>query len=833
MYAEVAVNLPTLRGVFHYSIPTDILGRLQPGHLVTVPFGPRRVQGLVLRLSATTPVPETRPVEALVDPRPALTPAQLQFANWLHQQTLAPLIDCLSLMFPPGLAQRADTLYRVLQAGYSTEDHSQRRLLALLAKRGPLGAHQIDRALGRRQWRRAADALVKLAVLERAPVLNPPQVHPRHVRMAQLAVSPEAARLACSGLERLGSAASLRRFAVVEKLIAEGEPLEVTWLYAECRAKPEDLRRLRQAGVLRFGEQEVWRDPLAEVDFVPDQAPVLTPEQEVAWTEIRQALQQSLHELPLPILLHGVTGSGKTELYLQAVAETLALGRRALILVPEISLTPQTVRRFLARFPGRVGLVHSQLSQGERFDTWRRCREGQLSVIIGPRSALFSPLTDIGLIVVDDAHDDSFKEQTSTPRYHAREASIAYARLLGAVCILGTATPDVVTMRSAEKGTLRRLTLPHRVIAHRQRVEQQALRLGVTPQHLASDHDARYADLPTVRVVDMRQELRAGNPSLFSRPLQQALKETFEARQQAILFLNRRGSSTYVFCRECGHSLRCSRCDTPLTYHSVGERLLCHHCGYHRLQPTKCPNCGSLRIRHFGAGTQRIEAEVERLIPGVRTLRWDWDVTRRKGSHDLILAHFAAHRADLLIGTQMIAKGLDLPLVTLVGVVLADLGLNLPDYRAAERSFQVLTQVAGRAGRGLLGGRVILQTYQPEHFAIRAAAGHDYHAFYTQELRHRRQLGYPPFRRLARLLYKHASQEIAEGEAKRLARVLRARAAKLERELDLIGPVPCFYRRLRGDYRWQIILRSGDPLPLIPVPLPTGWTLDIDPISLL
>jgi primosomal protein N' (replication factor Y) len=380
---------------------------------------------------------------------------------------------------------------------------------------------------------------------------------------------------------------------------------------------------------------------------------------------------------------------------------------------------------------------------------------------------------------------------------------------------------------------MRRVRLPQRILGHRQRLSRQADRLRVQRRYRPAEGEAETIQLPPVQVVDMRQELRAGNRSLFSRALQQALAETFQAHEQAILFLNRRGAATYVFCRDCGRALRCPRCDTPFTYHTARQALLCHHCGQTRRSPRACPACGSERIRHFGAGTQRIEAELAATAPAARTVRWDRDTTRTRGSHDLILAHFAAHRADVLIGTQMIAKGLDLPLVTLVGVISADVGLHLPDYRAAERTFQVLTQVAGRAGRGLLGGRVVLQTFNPEHYAIVAAAGHDYEAFYHAELHHRRALGYPPFRRLARLLFRHTSEEKARSETTRMAGELTARIRSSGVPAELIGPAPCYFRRLRGDFRWHIVLRGTDPAHLIPEVLPRGWAIDIDPVSLL
>ncbi|MEW6567517.1 MAG: primosomal protein N' [Chloroflexota bacterium] len=834
MVAEVAVNLSGVRGAFHYHLPPELEGRLQPGHLVTVPFGPRHVQGVVLRLLPTTDVPETRPIEALLDAQPVLTPSQLELARWLATETRAPLIDCLTLMLPPGLSQQADSVYTLVEPEAEPKTPAEHRLLRLLQQRGPLRGRQIARALSRIDWRRAADALQRRGALTRTSILDAPQVRPRRIRTARLAVPPQQAQSAAEDMLHSPRAAAARRSRMLEVLLGESGPLEVTWVYAESGGSSADLRALEKQGLVTLGEEEVWRDPLADVDFVPSEAPTLTRDQEGAWDEVRLAIATAALGQPVPpFLLHGVTGSGKTEIYLRAVAETLAKGRTALVMVPEIALTPQTVRRFLARFPGQVGVIHSQLTSGERYDTWRRCRGGLLQVVVGARSALFAPLPRLGLIVLDEAHDESYKEQGQPPRYDARSTAVSYAHLLGAVCLLGSATPDVTLSYQAERGQLVRLALPQRILGHRQRLDQQAARLGVSSAYQPAEAEAAVIDLPPVQVIDMRHELRSGNTSLFSRALQQALVETVEAGQQSILFLNRRGTSTYVFCRDCGHVLRCPRCDTPLTYHGAQEQLLCHHCGYRRQPVARCPHCGGSRIRHFGAGTQRVEAEVRRLCSEARTLRWDWDVTRSPGAHDLILAHFAAHRADVLIGTQMIAKGLDLPLVTLVGVVSADTGLNLPDFRAAERTFQVLTQVSGRAGRGLLGGRVILQTYQPDHYAIRAAAGHDYAVFYTQEIALRRRLGYPPFRRLARLLYRHVREERARAEAEHLARALQAEIRRRQAQADLIGPAPCFFRRVRGEYRWQVVLRAADPLPLLPDPLPEGWVIDIDPVSLL
>jgi len=833
-FAEIAVNVPPVRGTFHYHLPPDLEGRLLPGHLVTVPFGRQRVQGVVLRLLSLADVPETRPVEGLVDSAPVLTAAQLDLGRWLAAETHTPLIDCLTLMLPPGLSQQADSLYAITDPTAACDDPSQSRLLRLLTQRGPLHGRQIQHALPRAAWRRSAEALVRRGVLSRTPVLEAPSVQPRQVHTAALAGDPGAPRPPGGALGRPGSPTSPRRAAILAMLAREPGPVEVSWIYAETGAGLADLRFLEARGLVVLSAREVWRDPLADVDFVPAEAPTLTRDQAAVWEAVRQALEQAgAGAPPLPHLLHGVTGSGKTEIYLRAVAECLARDRQAIVLVPEIALTPQTVRRFLSRFPGQVGILHSQLTPGQRYDTWRRARAGRLGVIVGPRSALFAPLPHIGLIVLDEAHDDSYKEQGQAPRYDARTAAAVYAGLLGALCLSGTATPDVVTTYQATRGKVRRLALPQRILGHRTRVAQQAARLGIASRYAPAEAEAQAIELPPVQIIDLRQELRAGNASLFSRALQQALAETLAMNQQAILFLNRRGSATYVFCRDCGAALRCPRCETPLTFHGSNEQLQCHHCGYRRKMPRACPACGSVRIKQFGAGTQRVEAEVQRLFPAARTLRWDWDATRAAGAHDVLLAHFANHRADVLVGTQMIAKGLDLPLVTLVGVVSADTGLNLPDFRAAERTFQVLTQVAGRAGRGLLGGRVLLQTFQPDHYVIRAAAGHDYQAFYEAELQHRRELGYPPFRRLARLVLCHPHLEQAQREAGRLAGALRAQVARQAVRADLIGPAPCFYARVRGLYRWQIVIRAADPAALVPETLPEGWILDVDPVTLL
>jgi len=818
IFVQIAVNVPAVRGVFDYHLPEELAGRVSVGQLVTVPFGAQTVQGVILRFVGQPAVRETKPVRDLLDPDPVLTPAMIALAERLAEATLSPLAAMVDLMLPPGLSQHADVLYAITERAPQMVEASQtqRRLLALLEKRGSLRGRQIDRHFSHVDWRAAAGSLVRHGVLESRSVLLPPSVRPKYVRTAQLSVAPETAEAAISDGLGTTKATQTRRQAALRCLMRAADEVNVSWVYAESGCKPADLQLLAARDLIVLRENELWRDPLEHINSreVKRGEVILTAPQQAALQAILAAFAEPSSR---PILLQGVTGSGKTELYIRAVEEAIRRGKQALILVPEIALTPQTVRRFLARFPGQVGVVHSRLSTGERYDTWRRARAGLLKVVIGPRSALFTPFPNIGLIAIDECHDSSYY-QSEPPFYHAVAAAQDYARLCGAVCLLGSATPSVVQGYQAQSEVSLRLELPGRIT-----------RAG-------SGAPALSLDLPPISVVDMRQELKAGNRSIFSRELSEALHQVLQRGEQAILFLNRRGAATYVFCRECGYTLKCPRCETPLTYHTQlgAYELHCHHCGYQRHLPKTCPQCGGRQIRQYGLGSEKVEMELQALFPSARTLRWDWETTRQKDAHEIILSHFAAGRADVLVGTQMLAKGLDLPKVTLVGVVLADVGLFLPDPFAAERVFQVLTQVAGRAGRSELGGKVVLQTFAPEHYAIQYAAGHNVEGFYQHELAARRRLGYPPFARLVRLELRDRSSSKAEAEAQKLAAKLSGwMESENRKETSLIGPAPCFFARLGGEYRWQIVVRGPDPLSLLRNRLPDGWRVEVDPLSLL
>ncbi len=828
--ADVGDDEDYLARAFHYRIPPALSGQLRPGQLVWVPFGPRTLQGIVVALDERSPVAETREVLRIADPEPVLAPEQLELAHWISDYYLAPVHRVLEAMLPPGVTQEVDVVVEAA-SGASSEGlgPAQAELLETIRREGPLTQRRLGRRTKVKSWRGALTALVDKGLVERREEVRPPSVRPMRVQAVRLR---EGLREEEWPPER---AVAQRRVLATLAERDDREWLAVGDLASEAGATAAAVRALVSKGLLEMTDRQVWRDPLAGQTFVPVIPPHLTPEQEIVWQALRADLDGRGRTT---FLLQGVTGSGKTEIYLRAVRHVLAQGRSAIVLVPEIALTPQTIRRFGARFPSSLAVMHSRLTPGERYDQWRQMRSGDLRVVVGARSAVFSPLRNLGLIVLDEEHEWSYKQE-QTPCYHARDVAVRLAALTGATCILGSATPSLEAAYRAERGEFVRLSMPRRIMGHRRAVEEQAAHLHAAQSRYraqaADAHETLYAELPPVEIVDMRAELRQGNTSIFSQALHEGLQRTLALRQQAILFLNRRGTSTFVMCRDCGYVVKCRRCELPYTYHASTQNLVCHHCSGQAPVPSRCPECGSARIRYFGAGTERVEEMVRERYPEARVVRWDLDTTGGRLSHEQILDRFIRGEADIMVGTQMIAKGLDLPKVTLVGVISADTVINLPDFRAGERTFQLLTQVAGRAGRSVLGGRVVIQTYTPWHPAVQAAGRHDYEAFYEGEMRFRREHWYPPLSRLARLVFLHPSEARAREEAANLARLLRQRIAQWGLpEVDLIGPAPAFYARVRGRYQWQLLVRGPDPAALLrDLRLPLGWRVDVDPESLL
>jgi primosomal protein N' (replication factor Y) len=721
-------------------------------------------------------------------------------------------------MLPPGFERRVITFIQPTpnpsEVTISSLTARQRKLLAFLQKKGKVELGELKKAAGRDRIDVVLGQLVRKGLAVKLRELERVKVSPRLVTYLRLAVAAEQAQGAVPSLERKGATQQVK---LLRLLMQEPGRIPLPEARKRLGLTSKAVQALSRQGLVSIEEVRVQRDPLAHRTFVPTPPLTLTPAQGEAWLQIsagmgRLAAGEPPHtSAPSVFLLHGVTGSGKTEIYLRALAQAIALGKRAIVLVPEIALTPQTISRFAARFPNRVAVLHSRLSLGEQFDVWQRIRDGAFDVVIGSRGALFAPQPDLGLIVIDEEHEWTYKQQEQPPRYHARDVAIKLAELTNSVVILGSATPDVTSYHRAKRGEFRLLQLPERISS------------------------GEVSPLPQVEIVDLRRELKEGNRSIFSRSLTKFIAESLAAREQVILFLNRRGTATFVQCRDCGFVLRCRRCDVSLTYHAAEDYLICHHCNNRTKIPHICPDCWSKQIRFLGIGTQKVEEEVAKAFPGARLLRWDRDVTKGKHSHEEIMDRFLAHDADILIGTQMIAKGLDMPLVTLVGVINADIGLYLPHFRASERTFQILAQVAGRAGRGKIGGRVIIQSYLPQHYAVVAAACHDYPAFYEQEIAFREQQGNPPFSRLARLIFTHTNAAHCQKEAERVYYLLeQERDSKGLPNITPIGPSPAFAQRLRGRFRWQIIVRSSDPLPLLSqLLLPQGWSVDIDPLSLI
>ncbi|MEE8413433.1 MAG: primosomal protein N', partial [Dehalococcoidales bacterium] len=788
-YAEVCVNSPIAqRRTFSYAIPPGL--NISIGQAVWVPFGDKLLQGIVLELTDFPAVEETKEIAGIIEHQPVLSPARVSLAYWISQHYLSPLFDAVALMLPPGFERKALTFISLspLPDGFDLSslsmEHSQ--VFDLVRREGKISLKQLEKALGQKKAQRIVSQLVRRRLFTRNYEMEPIKAKPKVESYLSLAIDTNQAQQQIIGLreKRAGKQAALLSF--LAERSEPGVSLAEARRMTKCNRATVDA--LVQKKFIRLKTVEVRRDPLSARAVNLSYPLTLTSAQESAFRSITRSLEQAPEEQTSVFLLYGVTGSGKTEVYLQALAKAVKSGKRGIVLVPEIALTPQTIERFGSRFPGKVAVLHSQLSLGERFDEWQRIKNGQVDVVIGPRSAIFAPQPDLGLIVIDEEHEWTYKQTDKSPRYYAREVAIKLAELAGATVVLGSATPDVESFYHAQKGDYHLLQLSERV----------------TPWE--------NAPLPGVEVVDLREELKAGNRSMFSRSLAKAITRAVAGGEQVMLFLNRRGSASFIQCRDCGFVLACRRCDMPLTYHMTEDTLLCHQCNYRMPVPRICPQCQSRRIKFLGVGTQKLEQETANTFPQARLLRWDSDSTKGKNSHQEILDKFRTHQADILIGTQMITKGLDLPRVTLVGVVNADIALNLPDFRAGERTFQLLSQVAGRAGRGPLGGRVIIQTYSPENYAIQAAARHDYALFYAQEIEYRRQLNNPPFNRLASLIYSHTNDTACQREAERMSRLLTEEIdSKGIADLSIIGPAPAFIHRLRGRFRWQLVLRGSDP----------------------
>ncbi|MBZ5728432.1 MAG: primosomal protein N' [Acidobacteriia bacterium] len=801
LYCDVSLPVP-LDQPFTYALPETLRHRVRAGSRVVVPFGPRKLTGVILRCHDEPPAVATREALRLIDAEPVLGAELLALGRWIAGYYCAPLGDVLRGMLPLASEIRRGKIWSLTDAGRD----AARQLLLDSAPDDPVA--QI------------------LRMLERRPL-----------SAAYLAKSLPLADKAVRSLERKG-------FIVAEQVQTERDPLrapaerlrvELAGAAGERKLnKPE--RELRAFLELHPGshnlkdlEDAVKNASLAArslarkglVSLKPETAAMaagtmraphtLNAAQQAAFERIREAIHARQFAT---FLLHGVTGSGKTEVYLKAIEEALERGRSALLLVPEIALTPAMAGQFFSRFGDRVAILHSAFTDVERTEQWRRIRSGAASVVVGTRSGVFAPVRNLGLIVVDEEHDGSYKQE-ETPRYNGRDVAVVRAQAAGACVVLGSATPSLESRYNAERGKYTLLELPGRI-------EERPM--------------------PTVALIDMRQEfLETRQQATFSRKLLEAIGGRLENGEQTIVLLNRRGFSSFLACRSCGKRVECINCSVTLTFHKRDRRLLCHYCGYAAKVPGVCPECASEHIYFLGVGSERVEEELHRAFPAARIARLDRDTVTGKRHYETILHDFREGHYDVLVGTQMIAKGHDIPNVTLVGVVSADVGLSMPDFRAAERTFQLLTQVAGRAGRGNVPGMVLIQTINPDHYAVRMAAAQDYQEFYEKELSFRRMMHYPPFSAMANVLVRSEKKEMAMRMSAELGLLLAPPPEKLR----VLGPAEAPVPRLKNEYRYQFLIKAASRKTLNELLQrirvfareskwgATALVIDVDPLSLM
>jgi primosomal protein N' (replication factor Y) len=759
MIAEVIVDVAAhpIDRPFDYAVPEKFAALAEPGMRVKVPFGNRKVLGFITTIKETSEFDPKRlkPVHELMDVEPVLNQEMLELAQWMKRHTVCFEIDALQVMVPAALRAKYEKRF-VLNAPIEG-----------LPK-------DLQPYFGTREFVRAQEAEAVFGLMkkemDKGTVLADTNIQQKTavktIRMVHITDSIEA-------IDSLSIRANAKQQLKLQAYFREhvGETVEAARLQKEAGVSLPTIHALAEKGLANYSLMESYRDPSLLTAIEHKTALSLTDEQQTAFEAIRASLNTEK-----TFMLHGITGSGKTEIYLQTIAQVLEEGKEAIMLVPEISLTPQMTIRFKERFGDLVAVLHSGLSAGEKYDEWRKIQRAEVKVVVGARSAIFAPFQNLGLIILDEEHESSYK-QDDAPRYHARDVAIWRSKQHQCPVILGSATPSLESYARAQKGVYELLVLKNR---------------------------AKSQPLPDVHIVDMREELRTGNRSMFSIELAEAIRERLQRNEQVVLFLNKRGYSSFVLCRDCGTVLQCPNCDISLTYHRASERMKCHYCGYDEPVPTTCPECESDHIRLFGTGTQKVEEELAKLVPDARVLRMDVDTTRNKGAHEKILTAFGEGKADILLGTQMIAKGLDFPNITLVGVLSADTTLHLPDFRAAEKTYQLLTQVSGRAGRDVLPGEVYVQTYTPEHYAIMLAKDQLYEPFYEQEMAMRRASGYPPYYYVVNIQFTHEDLMTVSGYAEQMTEYLRNR---LSPKTIIIGPSASLIARVNNRYRYQCLIK--------------------------
>lgn len=796
MYAKVIVGLnnPAMDKMFDYGVPEGI--EVRQGVRVIVPFGRRnaKTEGYVISLSEETDVPEDKIkniLEVLDNGKPTFTQELLELAKWMQERYFCTLNQCLQAMMPAGIRTKSNWVVSLKDFDEDCKLTPKEKLLVeFIGERKNVPLDDIQAEFSGK----TLDFLRKMEVkglLEMKQQLHRSE-YKKEKRLLSLDLEHPLLEAAWQKAEKDQRCAGQL---MILEFLRNGEEVTAEELKEKFGITDSPIRTLLRKGILQERKQTELRDVFDAEDYERTKAFIPTVEQAAALDAIRLEMEKAEKR---PVLLHGVTGSGKTEIYMQVIADVLSKGQQAIVLVPEIALTPQILERFISRFGDKVSVTHSRLSMGERVDQWKKARDGEISVIIGPRSALFMPFQNVGIIIMDEAHENSYVSDI-TPKYDTKDVAAEAAKKYDCLFLMGTATPDLVSYHKAKEGDYLLLELKERTGG---------------------------GTLPEVFVTDMRKELTEGNRSAFSRELQEAIRENLRKGEQTMLFLNRRGYATFVSCRSCGHAMTCPECDITYTYHAKEHALVCHYCGRRADIPKICPQCGSKYIRYFGTGTQKIEEEAKKLFPEAKILRMDLDTTLTKHSHEKILEAFAKGEADILIGTQMIAKGHDYPNVTLVGIMAADLSLNIDSFTAAETGFRLMTQAAGRAGRRDDRGRVFIQTYQPEHYAVKHAANQDYQGFFAEEILMRQMMGHPPFSSFFSILVTGEEQAEAETASQKLATEI----AKADGEgiAMILGPVPAALPRFRGEYRYQLIVKAAEEEGLRELVLPVVEKLKKD-----
>ncbi|EMY5047235.1 primosomal protein N' [Listeria monocytogenes] len=755
--AKVIVDVPAMQvdRPFDYYIPEDLEELIRPGMRVSVPFGNRKIQGFVIALGETEENPKLKGIDGVMDLAPVLNEELMELGDWLAEDTLSFRVSAYQAMLPAALRAKYEKYFLRLDEeneeleqlfeSYETLDWKVAEARGLLKQIG--------------KWVREGSVEVVYQVKNK--------ITSKKVRVVNCLKSPHQLAEIIEDMPKNAKAQS-RVLAFFQAF--EGNEITAVELKKQAETTDATIKKLVDLGLLSVQEKVVSRDPYENHQFEKSESLQLLPDQQTACEKIIAATDQET------FLIHGVTGSGKTEIYLQTIEAKLKEGKEAIVLVPEISLTPQMVERFKSRFGSEVAVLHSALSSGEKYDEWRKIERKEARVVVGARSAVFAPFENLGIIIIDEEHEASYKQEDN-PRYHARDVAIWRATKYQCPVVLGSATPSLESFARAKKGVYTLIELPSRV-------NDRAM--------------------PEVRVVDMREELRKENRTEFSTELLEKIKDRIAKKEQTVLMLNRRGYSSFVMCRDCGYVVECPNCDISLTYHQSSNQMKCHYCGHEERVPQKCPSCEGEHIRYFGTGTQKVEESLTKLIPEARVIRMDVDTTRTKGAHEKLLKSFRNHEADILLGTQMIAKGLDFPDITLVGVLNADTMLHLPDFRASERTFQLLTQVSGRAGRHERTGEVIVQSYNPEHYSIEFAKKHDFIGFYNHEMQLRKMGSYPPFYYLTMINVSDENEMKAIRTIQEMAQFLRG---KLGPDAVILGPVPSTITRIKNKYRYQCIIK--------------------------